>query len=134
MKLFLFAGLALACGCADETPAARTPIPGSVHQNPMPARVEAHRQAIARITTAICDREQSCGTIGPGAYFGSREECQRTVSEKYTKELGAEACPDGLDQGSLDACLGSIEATECVQPGDAITRSARCPTSSICMK
>ena len=43
-------------------------------------------------------------------------------------------CPGGIDLKAVETCLASLEANQCAQPGDAITRAARCPPSDLCMK
>ena len=121
-------------GCADEGPQPRTPYPLTDPQPQAHAQSAADGRVIERIVAATCDREQSCGTIGPGAYFGTRDECTRVVRDKTRTSLNASQCPGGIDLRALESCLSSLEATECAQPGDVITRAARCPTADLCMK
>jgi hypothetical protein len=56
------------------------------------------------------------------------------VRDKYSKALNASQCPGGINLKTLESCLASLEASECTQPGDAITRGARCPPADLCMK
>jgi hypothetical protein len=126
--------LAFVAACDDERPAPVTPAPLTDPQPQPLAQAAADTRVIERIADATCDREQSCGTIGPGAYFPSREECMLTLREKTRQTLNPSQCPGGIDQKSLDECLASLEANQCAQPGDAITRAAQCPARSLCIK
>jgi hypothetical protein len=126
--------LALASACDDEGPHPKTPYPLTDPQPQPHAQSAADVRVVERIASATCDREQSCGTIGPGAYFETRELCMTTVRDKTNKALNASQCPGGIDLKAYESCLTSLEASQCAQPGDEITRAARCPTSDLCMK
>jgi hypothetical protein len=126
--------LAVSSACDDGGLHPQTPYPLTDPQPQPHAQAAADARLVERIASATCDREQSCGTIGPGAYFPSREECMRTVRDKTSATLNASQCPNGIDLKALEACLTSLEANQCAQPGDAITRAARCPAESLCMK
>ena len=136
MKALLAACLLLcvSAGCDNGGIHPQTPYPLTDPQPQPHAQAAADARIVERIAGATCDREQSCGTIGPGAYFSSREECMRTIRDKTTATLNAFECPHGIDLGAFETCLSSLDANQCAQPGDAITRSARCPTESLCMK
>jgi hypothetical protein len=131
----LVAGLALAAlGCEETTPVAREPVPGT-NRAPMPGvGVAPDLGVIEHIAEATCDREQSCGTIGPGSYFASRDACMQSMRDKLGPKLSFSQCPDGLDRAAVDSCVESLRSTQCTQPGDSITRSARCSESDMCMK
>ncbi|HEY3819627.1 MAG TPA: DUF6184 family natural product biosynthesis lipoprotein [Polyangiaceae bacterium] len=126
--------LALATGCDDEGPHPRTPYPLTDPQPQPNAQAAADARVVERLAAATCDREESCGTIGPGAYFETREVCMKSVRGKLGASLGATLCPAGIDLKAVESCLASLEANQCAQPGDAITRAARCPPSDLCMK
>jgi hypothetical protein len=126
--------VAVSGGCDDERPAPQTPAPLTDPQPQPNAQAAADGRVVERISAATCDREASCGTIGPGADFKSREECMDVMREKTTRELNAVACPRGIDQKALDDCLASLVANQCAQPSDQINRSARCPARSLCLR
>jgi len=126
--------LAVASGCADEGPHPRTPYPLTDPQPQPNAQAAADVRVVERIVAATCDREQSCGTIGPGAYFETRDLCMSSVRDKTSQALNASQCPGGIDVRAVQSCLTSLEASQCAQPGDAITRAARCPPADLCMK
>jgi hypothetical protein len=136
MKSLLLAclAIALATGCEDEKVGPRVPAPLTDPQPQPNAQAAADNRVIEKIAAATCDREQSCGTIGPSAYFPTREECLRTVREKNQKTLNPSQCPNGIEQKAVDACLASLDANQCAQPGDSIDRAARCPPKDLCIK
>ncbi len=59
---------------------------------------------------------------------------EKVVRDKTNRTLNAVECPAGINLPALQSCLSSLEASECVQPGDVITRAARCHTTDLCMK
>jgi hypothetical protein len=124
----------LASACADESPGAKAPIPGTdrADQGPDGATVDA--RLVQRLAESTCEREQSCGTIGPGAYFKTHEECIGSMHTKLDPELNPSMCPRGIERGAFEECVSSLRSTECTQPSDEITRSARCSPSDLCMK
>jgi len=126
--------VALSLGCEEEVPPARTPAPLTDPQPQPNAQAAADARFVEKIATGTCDREASCGTIGPGATFATRDDCMKTAREKYAKELNPVQCPAGIEVKALEDCLRSLEANQCSQTGDVITRSARCPTKALCMK
>jgi hypothetical protein len=136
MKAFTFACLvlAVASGCDDEGPQPRTPYPLTDPQPQPHGQAAADARIVERIANATCDREQSCGTIGPGAYFETRDLCLKSVREKTGLALNAVACPAGIDLKAFQSCITSLEASQCAQPGDEITRAARCPPADLCMR
>ncbi|MGD0526416.1 MAG: DUF6184 family natural product biosynthesis lipoprotein [Polyangiaceae bacterium] len=136
MKLLTAACLLLVTAACEQEgpPPPRTPYPLTDPQPQPNAQAAADFRVIEHIASATCDREQSCGTIGPGGYFESREQCMKTMRDKLDATLGVSQCPAGLDLKAVEACLSSLEANQCAQPGDAITRAARCPPAELCMK
>lgn len=122
-------------GCVQEgVVAPSVAVPDSGPTSTTEAREHAVAGVVDRIARATCDREQSCNTIGPGATFGSLEDCRDTIRTKYAKELSASECPGGIDKSALDDCLGSLDSGQCSGPGDEITRAATCSTKSMCLK
>jgi hypothetical protein len=120
--------------CENENPPPRTPVPGTDQPDLPYGSPNDDVKVVDRLANVVCDREQSCGTIGPGAYFKGRDECLETVRAKLSKQLNHDQCPAGIDKDALASCISSYQATECAAGSDAITRSARCPLSDLCMK
>jgi Family of unknown function (DUF6184) len=134
-QLFLaFAAALFASACADDVPESRTPIPGTDRSDHAADGTGVDTRLVDRISEATCEREQSCGTIGPGGYFASRDQCLETMRNQLGPKLNPGECPRGVDQALFNRCIDSIRSTECTQPSDQITRSARCSTSDLCMK
>jgi hypothetical protein len=121
-------------GCAEGSGAVRPPLSGTDVASPPEVRDPAWAEALGGIADATCDREQSCGTIGPGGYFHSREECMATVRAKTERGVSAAQCHGGVDRDAYQRCLDSLEAGECDRPGDAITRAARCDAADLCIR
>jgi len=121
----------LAAGCAEG--GTRNVVIETAPTTPAELRAQGWEKTTARIANATCDREQSCGTIGPGAFFKSREECFALFHDRTAKGVNQGACPGGVSSAGLDACLSSLAASECSQPGDAITRTAKCDPVDLCV-
>jgi hypothetical protein len=134
ISAFVVPALLVLSGCEESTPQPRTPVPGTDHAPLAGQAVAPDMGVVEHIAEATCDREQSCGTIGPGAYFSSREVCMQSMREKLGPKLSFSMCPSGLDGAAVDSCVSSLRSTECTTPGDQITRSARCSVSDLCMK
>jgi hypothetical protein len=121
-------------GCAEEGAGARAPVSGTDPTWPPAVRDPAWEEALGKIANATCDREQSCGTIGPGAYFKTREECLTTARAKTVRGVSQVDCPGGIDRAAFQRCLDSLEAGQCASASDAITRTARCDASDLCIR
>jgi hypothetical protein len=126
--------LLLGLGCAEEGAGGRPAVSGTDPAWSPEVRARAWQEALGRIEDATCDREQSCGTIGPGGTFHSREECIEAARAKTERGVSEVQCPGGVDRAAFQRCLDSLEAGQCAQPGDAITRSARCDAADLCLK
>jgi hypothetical protein len=122
----------LAAGCAEG--GTQSVVIETAPTTPAELRAQGWESTLARIANATCDREQSCGTIGPGAFFKSREECFALFRERTAKGVNQGACPGGISSAGLRQCLASLDASECSQPGDAITRSAKCDAADLCVR
>jgi hypothetical protein len=124
----------VAPACEEESPGAKGPIPGTDRADQGPDGTTVDARLVQRLAEATCEREQSCGTIGPGAYFKSREDCIGSMHTKLDPELNPSMCPRGIDRGAFEGCISSLRSNECTQPSDQITRAARCSPSDLCMK
>lgn len=124
----------IAFGCDPEKAPPKVAVPGTEEPDPPGTNAGADAKVVERISDAACDREQSCGTIGPGAYFTSREECLGVMRTKLSPKLTHQNCPMGIAKGALDDCIAGYQASECAQPGFAITRNVHCSVSDLCMK
>jgi hypothetical protein len=110
------------------------PVYGTEAAAPGDVRSAASERVVQQIAQAACERERSCGTIGPGAPFASREQCLETMLAKYRPWLESGACPNGIERQALHHCIESFEAGECTSASDAISRSAECATSDLCLR
>jgi hypothetical protein len=127
--IFALALPAIFLGCDPENVTPKVPVAGTEVEVP-----GADAAVVDRIAQAACDREESCGTIGPGGYFKEREECLTTMRAKFSRQINHQQCPAGIERGAFDDCISAFRANECAQPGEEITRSAHCSVSDLCMK
>ena len=125
---------AAASACAEDEAVVKAPIPGTDRADQGPDGTTVDARLVERLAEATCEREQSCGTIGPGAYFKSRGECMESMRAKLNPQLNPGMCPRGIERRAFEDCVGSLDSTRCSEPGDQITRSARCSTSDLCLK
>jgi hypothetical protein len=124
--------LALLGACVERS---NVPVPGTaVSQAPSEDLGRAWDGVVFRIVEATCDREQSCGSVGPGAYFHSREECTANIRARTVRGLNPQSCPGGVDQGVLEACLESLQAGECTAAGETVVRASSCAPSDLCLR
>lgn len=73
----------------------------------------ASDDAIVRIATARCEREQACNKIGSGRAYDDQATCLAEMGELADEEAGQTACPDGVDPLEVSRCLLDIRATRC---------------------
>ena len=84
--------------------------------------------AIVRIATARCEREQACNKIGSGRAYDDQATCLAEIGELADEEAGQTACPEGVDPLEVSRCLLDIRATRC---GGELERS---PNIASCTK
>jgi len=91
--------------------------------------------AIAQLSAARCDREQTCGHIGPGGRFASFDTCDASMRQKFSNELDAYNCPGGLERSSVGQCTSVIRAEQCGDhPVETLARFEKCRSDSLCME
>ncbi len=123
---------ALLAACVEHS---NVPVAGTaVSQASAEDRARAWDAVVARIVDATCEREQSCGSVGPGAYFHSRAECAESIRVRTLRGLNPQSCPGGVDHGVLDECIESLRAGECGAAGDTVVRASRCDASDLCLR
>jgi hypothetical protein len=126
------AGLLFACGGATRGPAAAgTPENQAGSPNSQDA---ADTAIVERLTSARCDQEQGCRSVGPEAKYASRSVCTDQIRGSIGNDLNAYNCPRGLDRTAVDRCVGAITMEECGHPFDTLTRLDKCRAGAICMK
>lgn len=136
MKLHALLVLPLAAACACPEPAAQpepklVPAAGETQMEDLP--VERNGAAMAAISAARCDREESCERMGAARAFERRHQCLTAYNTAGYDWLESESC--GLiDKTGLIECLQAIETESCstvlrdVGQLDACTMKRLCPT------
>lgn len=87
--------------------------------------------AVEAIAQRRCDLAQRCDRIGPGKRYDRRLECVFHTRAEWSEELNAIACPRGVDEGRLNACLHELETENCAD-ADTVSRRPNCLASAIC--
>ena len=93
-------------------------------------------QAVESITNERCNHEASCGAIGPGAKFQTRELCMLSMRADASKELAGDECRDGIADRNLTACMGDIGAQACSGMSsefDKLRTHHACRTGALCL-
>jgi hypothetical protein len=122
MKLIL-AGLLLgaaACGTNEYVVGSAT-VTGSTNVS--------RDQAIDRVTTERCNRELSCGNVGPGRTWETMLGCRRDVGEDTKTHLKADGC-GAVDFYDLAVCTDAIRNTQCMSEG--LPKLAACDGTKLC--
>jgi len=117
------------------TPTAPTPMADDNHPKntePSQGAMSEHRSAVDAITTARCDREQTCDNIGSGKKYASRSECVTKVRSDWQSDLNTLECPKGIVQAKLQTCLDEIRTEGCANPIQALSRVVSCRQAEIC--
>jgi hypothetical protein len=86
-----------------------------------------------QITDARCAREQRCENVGDNKKYSSIDDCRATVRAEWKDELNNVECPQGVNEGELNECLGEIRGEDCGSPIDTLSRVAACTTGQICI-
>ena len=127
------AGVLLACGGANQETA---PVSGTqtIQTGATSAQKGADQAIVNQLATARCDQEHTCGNIGPGAKFATRDVCMEQLRGSIGNELNAYDCPRGLDSNGVDRCMAAIKSEECNHPFDTLTRYDKCRTGALCLE
>jgi hypothetical protein len=126
-----------ACEHDDQTPVANpaASVPAEPHQGATNAQAPNVDSAIVeQLSTARCDREQTCNNVGGGQKFASRDVCMNQMRGSLANDLNGYNCPRGIAQEQLQECMSAIRGERCDHPLDTIARLDRCRTGELCMK
>jgi hypothetical protein len=133
--------LVLGCEHADDRyVATATPAPVQTREplgatNSQPRSSYADASVVDRISSARCDREQSCNNVGDGKKYASRGVCMDQLHGAVANDLNSYQCPRGIDGPAVQECVSAIVGEECgAHPVEAITRIEKCRTGAMCMK
>ena len=90
--------------------------------------------AVMRLTSARCDREVACNSVGTGRKFADRDACTRELGHDAQATLRAEECPRGIDDSKLSTCLSDVRSERCANPLDTIDRLLSCRRAPLCLE
>ena len=126
MKLIISAAALAAfaaCGGTKEYAVGTATITGSTNVG--------RAAAIDRITTERCNRELSCGNIGPSRAWSDMKACRESVRDDTKSFLKSDTSScGGVDYYDLAVCTNAIRNTQCV--ADGMPRLAECDGAKIC--
>jgi hypothetical protein len=94
----------------------------------------SNQNAVDRIVSARCAREQTCNNVGVDKRYANPPACSAKLKSDMREDLNAKDCPYGVDQKELNECLESIRKEDCNNPLDAISRIGACRTGDMCLK
>jgi hypothetical protein len=129
-------GLMLTC-CASEEPVTNQPV---VPETQTPrvgvtaTQAIADEEVILRISSARCDRSQSCNHIGPGAVYRNRDVCMEHMRALVATKLNTTRCPGGIGEVGVARCVKSLQAGECDMPGQEYPTADHCKVKDMCLE
>ena len=98
------------------------------------AQTVADEDVILRVSSARCDRSQSCDHIGPGAIYRDRDDCMAQMRTLVSKQLNTSQCPGGIGETGVSRCVKSLHLGECDMPGQVYTTVSHCKLEEMCLK
>jgi len=98
------------------------------------AQTVADEDVILRVSSARCDRSQSCDHIGPGAVYRDRDDCMAQMRTLVSKQLNTSRCPGGIGETGVSRCVKSLHLGECDMPGQVYTTVSHCKLDEMCLK
>jgi hypothetical protein len=124
MKLLIAAALlATACGSTKEYSVGSATVTGSTNV--------PRADAVDRITTERCNRELSCGNVGPGRTWFDMAGCRESVRADTTSSLKSSSTScSGVDYWDLAVCRNAIRNAECASAD--LPRPEECEGTKIC--
>jgi hypothetical protein len=119
--------VAAACGvgCEPSADVAEPMVPAARMTTP------ASERAIEAISSARCDHEQRCNSIGPTARYMTRDHCMSVMRSDGYDGLGV--CRLGIDQEELQECLVDISNDDCNGPAARLDAKPACRANKLCM-
>ena len=116
-------------GTSGATPPAQQPRRGVTNAQPV-----SESTTVERIASKRCDHEMGCNDVGNGKKYPSYTACMDAYRGTVAAEVNGYACPKGVDQTKLDACLSAIGSADCKAPFLAMQRIDACRSADVCQK
>ncbi len=92
------------------------------------------QRIVEQLSTARCDREQSCENVGAGRRYAEREVCLDQMRGSIGDDLNESQCPLGIDREALGACLAAIGAEGCGDGVAILNRARKCRSGALCLR
>jgi hypothetical protein len=131
-------GFLIACGSSPPTGASshQPVVPETEHEHGSTSeQAVADAEVVGRISSARCDRSQSCDRIGPGADYRDREDCLSQMRALFSRQLSASRCPGGMGEVGVSRCVKSLHDAECDSPGQQLyPRPSHCELGLMCIR
>jgi hypothetical protein len=98
------------------------------------AQNQADTRAVDQIAGARCDHEATCGNVGAGKKYGTRDVCMEEMRGKTAPDLTAYKCPRGIDQSQLEKCFKQLREQSCSFSLKHLFGADECAESALCIK
>jgi hypothetical protein len=121
--LIAIAGIAARGGCSGNPP------PTAQGGGPGPGGPVVY--AVARLTTAQCERDERCGDVGQGKKHASRNACESVMRETFEEDDRFTDCRRGIDEAALAKCMNEVRNGACGNPMRRDSES-ECHGSRLC--
>jgi uncharacterized protein DUF6184 len=119
----------MACSHAPQT----QPVTSAEPAATISRRAEnPHDSAADRLAAARCDHEQTCGNVGYGKKYTSRQTCIAQVRGSMVNDLGAYDCLRGFDPNAISACVNALGTEDCGHPIDTLATIDKCRHNTVC--
>jgi hypothetical protein len=89
---------------------------------------------IERLSTARCEREESCHNVGDGQKYASKNACIDRVREGIATDVSPRRCSRGVDGAELERCAAAIEFERCDHAPGAAAALDPCRAGALCVK
>jgi len=99
------------------------------------AKVEplSNEPTIERLASARCSRASDCKNVGIDSPFFSYDTCLRELPMSLRRDLGASACPLGVDPRKVETCLTEINNESCDNAVETLERVVACRRAEFCV-
>jgi len=122
-----------ACGgSVEEAPYSTTTVTmAPVEAHASPRVVVPNQDAVERMASAQCARENACANIGSGHAFTTYAACTVEEQRMHHQNLAGRRCANGVDGNALSRCLHDLGNQPCAEPG-SLDVPASCASVMMC--
>lgn len=91
-------------------------------------------RVVEELSAARCDQQEKCDRIGEGRRYNTRAVCMDELRGDTANQINAYACPRGIDEAGIEACVRSLGEGGCSDVLEAVQRQMRCRDSALCLQ